>query len=436
MDAAALHIVVDYRDTAKVAFNVLVGALERDPVAARAPVVFVGRRGTLARAVAGALAAGARRVLVCWSFYSPAFPEVGTRLRELRAALADPRVLHVAGGVHATAEPLATLRAGFDLAALGEGERTIVALARALLEGRDPREVPGIASLGPQGALVARGRAEPVASLDEWPPFAPAHGRAGPIEITRGCIYACRFCQTPFFNGARFRHRSVENICHWVAYQRARGFRDYRFISPTSLSYGSEDGEPRLDRLEELLARVRETIGPRGRLFYGTFPSEVRPEHVTPQALAILARYADNRSLIIGGQSGSEAVLAASHRGHGAVAIERAVRVAIEAGFEPHVDLIFGLPGETPGDVEATLLLAESLAARGARIHAHTFMPLPGTPFRDAPPGRIAPETRRRLLRLTGTRRLYGEWEKQVEIASALAAMRAAAGPRRALPVL
>ena len=30
-------------------------------------------------------------------------------------------------------------------------------------------------------------------------------------------------------------------------------------------------------------------MGPEGRLFFGTFPSEVRPEHVTAEALALLA---------------------------------------------------------------------------------------------------------------------------------------------------
>ena len=32
------------------------------------------------------------------------------------------------------------------------------------------------------------------------------------LEITRGCVYACSFCQTPFMFKARFRHRSVGNF--------------------------------------------------------------------------------------------------------------------------------------------------------------------------------------------------------------------------------
>jgi B12-binding domain/radical SAM domain protein len=424
MDRSPLTVVLDHRDTAKVALNVLAGALETDPRTAAVPLVFCGRRGDLAAEVARAVESS-EWTLVLWSFYSPSFGEAAARLRAVRERVPDPRALHVAGGVHASAEPLMTARAGFDLVAVGEGERTIVDLVRALLDGADLRSVRGVARAGPLGLLPFQ-RGEAVA-LDDWPPFAPAHRRIGPIEITRGCIYACRFCQTPFMNRARFRHRSLENTLRWVRFMREHETRDYRFISPTSLSYGSDDGTPCLDRLEALLRAVREEIGPGRRLFYGTFPSEVRPEHVSEEALALLARYVDNRSIIIGGQSGSERVLAESGRGHDAASIERAVATAARAGWTPHVDFIFGLPGEAPADVEATLSLAEQLAAIGARIHGHTFMPLPGTPWKDASPGSIAPETRRRLSRLAGERKLYGEWERQESFAREIAARRRAA---------
>ncbi|MFZ9627664.1 MAG: radical SAM protein, partial [Burkholderiaceae bacterium] len=77
--------------------------------------------------------------------------------------------------------------------------------------------------------------------MDDFPPFAPKHDRYGAIEITRGCIYACSFCQTPFLNKARFRHRSPDNVAHYARLLREAGHRDVRFISPTSLSYGSAD---------------------------------------------------------------------------------------------------------------------------------------------------------------------------------------------------
>jgi radical SAM superfamily enzyme YgiQ (UPF0313 family) len=192
-----------------------------------------------------------------------------------------------------------------------------------------------------------------------------------------------------------------------------RGGQDVRFVTPSALAYGSTAGEPILDAVEELLASVREAAGAGARIWLGTFPSEVRPEHVTPEAVRLLRRFVANDHLAIGAQSGSDAVLAAARRGHGAEDVRRAVRVAREGGFGAKVDLIFGLPGETPEDAEASRVLAEELAAEGAEIRVHAFLPLPGTPWAGAAPGRLDEETRRLVERLEGSGRASGPWRRQ-----------------------
>ena len=69
----------------------------------------------------------------------------------------------------------------------------------------------------------------------------------------------------------------------------------------------------------------------------------------------------------------------------------------MQEGFRPNVDLIFGMPGEGPEEAMATVAMMKRLTALGARMHAHTFMPLPGTPWRNEPAGTIAPQARREL---------------------------------------
>jgi B12-binding domain/radical SAM domain protein len=422
-----LRVVWAYRRTGKFAFHALTGALETDSRTVGVPIEFGGGVEAVAGAVERGLAAG-ERVLVGWSFYSPDFALLAGELRAVRARIDDPRVLHVAGGVHATAEPGATLHAGFDLVATGEGELLVRDLVHTLVNGGDPRGVGGVAWLD-GGALRRNGRAERI-ELDHFPPFGPEHGRFGPIEITRGCVYACRFCQTPYFAGARFRHRSVDNVRHWVRYLVGRGFRDLRFLTPTSLSYGASGPEPDLGAVEALLAGVREDIGPQRRLWFGTFPSEVRPEHVTPASLTVLKRWISNRTLIVGGQSGSDRVLSHSARGHDSASVERAVALCVEHGLVPHVDFLFGMPGEEPADVELTLALMDRLVERGAKVHGHTFLPLPGTPFRRAAPGALTPEVRRRLLTMASKGQLYGQWERQENTARELAAAQPGAAER------
>jgi B12-binding domain/radical SAM domain protein len=407
---SSLSVIWAYRRTGKFAFHVLTGALESDRHCSELPIEFANGPAAVVTAVQRALLRG-HKVLVGWSFYSPDFAQLALELQQVRVAVSDERIVHIAGGVHATAEPESTLRAGWDLVACGEGERLIREVTTAMRNGADLRSLHGIAWLE-NGMLRRNGRAERL-SLDEFPPFGPAHGRHGPIEITRGCIYACRFCQTPYFAGANFRHRSVANIRHWARFLVAHGFRDFRFLTPTSMSYGTRTAEPDLAAVEALLAGVREEIGPDRKLWFGTFPSEVRPEHVTPASLQLLRKWVSNRALIVGGQSGSDRVLAASERGHDSACIERAVALCVEHGFVPHVDFLLGLPGEESDDVEATLQLMDRLVERGAKVHGHTFLPLPGTPFRKAAPGTLTAPVRTRLRNLASKGKLYGQWEQQ-----------------------
>jgi len=169
--------------------------------------------------------------------------------------------------------------------------------------------------------------------------------------------------------------------------------------------------------VEALLATTREAIGPAGRIFFGTFPSELRPEHVSARALQLIRRHCHNQAVILGGQSGSDRLLEAMGRGHDAAAVERAARLSLEAGLLPSVDLIFGFPGEEEADRIATRALMVRLAALGARIHAHAFMPLPGTPWAGATPSPLDAESRLLLDRLASKGQAHGRWKRQQAIA-------------------
>src|SRR5262249_14760812 len=164
--------------------------------------------------------------------------------------------------------------------------------------------------------------------LDDFPAFNVRHGKWNPIEITRGCVYACSFCQTPFAFKAKFRHRSVANVVEHVRAMTADGSRYMRFVTPTCLSYGSDDTSVNLDAVDALLAGVRSAM-PEGKIYFGTFPSECRPEHVTREALAVLRKWVDNDVLVIGGQSGSDRVLEETRRGHTVADVVRAVENAV-----------------------------------------------------------------------------------------------------------
>jgi B12-binding domain/radical SAM domain protein len=407
-----VELLLHYRRVARHALNVLWGAVEVTPATAALPCTAVSGPDAVAAAARASLAAG-RRPVVAWSFYTAALAEVFAELAAVRTALGPEAhgVLHVAGGPHASAAPEGVLRAGFDLVVVGEGEETFPALLARLDAAAPWQDLPGLAWLE-DGAARRSARAPPVA-LDSFPPCAPRARRIGPLEITRGCPWACRFCQTPFLFRARFRHRSLPEVRRWIRFHREVAARDLRFLSPSALSYGSPGEGCELDAVEALLSGAREEAGPDRRIFFGSFPSELRPEHVSPRALALIRRHCDNDSLIVGAQSGSARMLEAMGRGHGVDEVLRAVALCVEAGFRTSVDVMVGLPGEGEADRAATRALAERVGAMGARVHAHAFMPLPGSPWAHERPGALDDETRALLTRLESGGAAHGQWRRQ-----------------------
>jgi B12-binding domain/radical SAM domain protein len=397
---------------------VLTGALEVDPRFSDLPIHFLWDDADLARRV-GELAEGNERLVVAFSFATADVPQVAEALGCLHRYLHDEgltSVTLIAGGPHPSGDPKGTLEIGFDVVVVGEGERTFPdSLARLFAED-SLADLPGLA-FWDGGQVVRSGRA-PMVDIDAFPPFAIRHTRFAPVEISRGCPYACAFCQTPFFMGGRMRHRSVEAVKYWVREAMKAGYSYLRFVTPDAFAYGSPDGRtPNLEAIEQLLFEMNQLME-RELIYFGSFPSEVRPENVSAKALALVTRYAANDNIVFGAQTGSPRLLKELRRGHTVEDVYRAAELTLQAGLKPIVDFIFGLPGETEEDQQLSLRLIEDLAAMGATIHSHTFMPLPGTPLADAPPGRVAPEIESILGRLSKDGLHIGQWQKQEELAA------------------
>jgi B12-binding domain/radical SAM domain protein len=286
-----------------------------------------------------------------------------------------------------------------------------------LFAGEPVARLAGVATLDHHGNLVRGQRPAPV-DLDAYPPLGVQHRRFGPIEITRGCSCACTFCQTSFLFGGKMRHRSVESVSDWVQRAMEQGYSYLRFVTPNAFAYQSQDNgrTVNLDAIEHLLQDMASLVG-KDRVYFGTFPSEVGPETVNREAVALVRRYCGNDSLLFGAQTGSDRVLRMLRRNHTVADVVRAAELTRAGGLTPVVDLIFGLPGEEDDDIAATLTLMEDLVSMGAVLHTHTFMPLPGTPLEKAPPGRVDPMLHPLLDRLASQGHQIGQWRKQEELA-------------------
>ena len=324
----------------------------------------------------------------------------------------------IGGGAHASIRPKELLANGFDYVVVGEGEYAFPELIWHLISNEDPLSIPGVVDKTVDDAPEPKHL--PNVELDKCPPFALGMNILGPIEVTRGCPFQCKFCSTPFLTGGKVRHRSIESVTNWLklAVEKS-GFTRTWFLSPNALCYGGHGRKAEPEKLEKLLKAATRIDGLEV-VFFGSFPSEVRPEFVTHSILEMLRSYVANDAVQIGLQSNSNRVLKLANRHHTVEQGMDAIRIALDTGFIPHVDMIFGLPGETNEELHDNIKLCYDLVEMGAKTHGHVFMPLPGSAYENMPPGRLDSESRRLLGELSRRKDMTGSWSTQEGIAEYL----------------
>ena len=346
--------------------------------------------------------------IFCFSFCSPHVIEIKEVVKNIKAKYSD--AILIAGGPHPSGEPLKTLNMGFDYIFVGEAEKIFPLFINDLLKNNYKNK----------HILLA----DSLIDIDSYPAWSFQLKRFSPLEITRGCPFACKFCQTSYLFGTQPRHRSIESIVSHVEFLTKHGIKDLRFITPNALSYGSEDGKNvNLNAIETLLKSIK-SISDEIKIFFGTFPSEVRPEHLTKDVLNLIKGYISNKFLTIGAQSGSNKILESSHRGHNLDDVYNAVKNALDAGFSVNIDFIFGLPEESKNDQIETIKFIDYLLNLGykknlsVKIHTHYFMPLPGTPFGKSKPSKLSKEMTQFIGKLHNIKTAFGQWHIQKLYAS------------------
>ncbi len=306
----------------------------------------------------------------------------------------------IAGGPHTTAQPQEMLKLGFDFVFVGDGEENIL----RFLEGERPER------------RIFDGITQRV-NLNDFPPICEKKKLFMPIEITRGCPFDCGYCQTPRLAGKIVRHRSIDEIVEYEKISVKHGKTIARFITPNAFGYGSKNGvTAKPEIVDELLSKIKAT-GVK-EIYFGTFPSDVRPESVTDEIVKVVKKYVNHDYVVLGAQSGSDRVLHILRRGHNVEKVEEALEILTANGFYAKVDFIFGFPFETKEDVELTFNFIEKIVKKyNAKIHAHTFMPLPGTPLENIGPGILKDYHYKFLGQLAAQGILDGYWIKQEQLA-------------------
>lgn len=267
-----------------------------------------------------------------------------------------PGIATLLGGAHANALPSETLERfpQFDLACQGEGEESVVELARVLADApaRGPTAAAGIAGISFRDrSRVVRGAARAaIADLDRLPfpawelfPWTPHFM----IYTARGCPYRCNFCMRAM--GSRYRARSCENVVDELSELVER----HRMQSFTF-----EDETFMIDRARTY--RLLDLIGERG-LSRLRWMANLHAKTVDDELADRLAA-AGCVSVGTGVESGNPGVLGRAGKGLTVERARQAVRTLKRAGLEVRTFFIFGHPHETWSTALDTVRLAAELA--------------------------------------------------------------------------
>jgi oxygen-independent coproporphyrinogen-3 oxidase len=186
------------------------------------------------------------------------------------------------------------------------------------------------------------------------------------------CSAVCPYCDFSVLKaGVPARKRFVEHLAAEVPLA-ARAWSDPRPFDTVYFGGGTPSLLPP-DDLERVLGACRSQLAlatPAPWTFL-----EANPEDVTPDACAAWRRVGV-RTLSLGVQSFSDEALRFLGRRHGATQARAAVEAALAAGFDTvSVDLIFGLPGQTPEAWQRQLATAVALGPGHLSCYQLTIHP-------------------------------------------------------------
>lgn len=297
-------------------------------------------------------------------------------IREAKSVAPDtPTVM---GGPHVTFRAEETLAdvPELDAVVLGEGEQTLVELARAAGAGNSWEPIAGLVyRSGP--ATVRTAERPPIADLNRLPlparhlvPLGRYRALGMPLSMTtsRGCPFGCIFCVGRKMVGARVRYRDPVSVVDELEVLAGLGFHqinlaDDLFTANMSHCKGVCD---------EILRRGL-------RVGWTSF---ARVDTVNEEMLARM-KSAGCHTVSFGVESGSPQMLTRIKKGITREQVVAAAEMCRRVGISAQASFILGLPGETPETLQQSVDFGNELKALGVAHGFHLLAPFPGTDVRD-----------------------------------------------------
>ncbi|MBD3319800.1 MAG: radical SAM protein, partial [Chitinivibrionales bacterium] len=320
--------------------------------------------------------------IIGYGFETPAYPRLIEINQTLKALY--PSALFCAGGVHTSSMPEQTLReCELDIVVIGEADISFPALCAAYAEGQSIESIPGTGYL--RGNRYVQTAPSPVVEdLDSLPlinrtlldchkfyffPPGNIRGLVRPGTATmitsRGCPYACAFCDSKAVSGKHCRRRSVENVIDEINYLHstfgitAVYFADDIFASNSAWT----------ENFCRSLVRANLPV---------QWGCQCRADGVSDSMVKHMKR-AGCIQIDMGVESGDPRVLKDLNKGENVETFVRSARIIRNNNIRLLCSFIVGAPSETGESIERTAALIREM--KPSLTQVFSLVPYPGAPI-------------------------------------------------------
>ncbi len=305
--------------------------------------------------------------IVGFSIYVWSTAKLVAVARELKASRPETFVIFGGPSARSSVFDLPPYRGAFDyLDAVAEGDGEVLIQQIILATDRTPlglRKIGGLAIPTPDGTWIKTGPAGSVPMDEIASPYQLGlmpQGAVAYLETYRGCPLACRFCEWGAVRPARDVF-SEDYIAREID-----AFEAHEAPAVFLLDAGLNLNAAAFRNLAAANARTNHL---KNSMFWAEiYPSTIRDKHL---------EFLDNIGtayLGIGLQSQDQAVLDAHDRKIDQTRFEPSVRALAEVAPNIEIQIIFGLPGETPEGFLRTLDFALSMPG-GVRAYHCLVLP-------------------------------------------------------------
>jgi len=282
----------------------------------------------------------------------------------------------ILGGPHASVQPKESLEFinSLDFVVVGEGERVILELIKAIREKTKFNQIKGVAYRDKEKIKISPTKNN--VNLNELPfpdrSLIPNYNKyldsdiIG-IDIVRGCPYKCNFCEPNMIGGHKVKYRDPRKVATEIKRLYNR-YKKKEFYISSDLFTGNHILIKKLYeelKKNKLTNKVEFIILSRVDLF--------------TEELAVLLKKMNVTRILFGVESGSQKILDYLNKGINLNKIKNAFKIAKKYNFKTHMLLMLGSPLETEETLLETKKLVEDI--NPTHVMFSLFTALPGTYF-------------------------------------------------------